>query len=225
VKEKLTKLPAPGRYYDVCVALFVMVLIVSNIASVKLVGVGSLIFDAGTILFPIAYILGDVITEVYGFKRLRRVLGLGVVMLLITMLTFWVVGLLPPASGWTGQEAFGSTLGVVWRIVLASVTAIALGELTNSYVMARLKVQTKGKYLWGRVIGSSAVGNAVDTTVFSVIAFAGTISGSSLLALIGTVYLMKMAAELVISPVTVRVVGWLKKREQIDVYEDPKFFS
>lgn len=225
MKEKLTKLPTVGKYYDICVALFATVLIVSNIASVKLVGAGSFIFDAGTILFPIAYILGDVITEVYGFKRLRRVLGLGVGMLLLTMLTFWIVGMLPAASDWTGQEAFASTLGVVWRIVLASVTAIALGELTNSYVLAKLKVQTKGKYLWGRIIGSSAVGNAVDTAVFSVIAFAGTISGSSLLALIGTVYLMKMAAEIVVSPITVRVVSWMKKREQIDVYEDPRFFS
>lgn len=209
------------RYFDVCVALFVTTLIVSNIASVKLVSTGSLLFDAGTILFPLAYILGDVITEVYGFRRMRRVLGLGLGMLLLTTLTLWAVQVLPPAEEWGNQAAYESILGVVWRIIAASMSALLLGELLNAYVLAKLKIRTKGTQLWSRLIGSSAVGSLVDTVVFSVIAFAGTVSAGSLISLICTVYALKLAAEVVLSPVTMRIIGWLKQRERLDTFEEP----
>ncbi len=214
------------KYLDILAALFITVLIVSNIASVKLAGVGFLVFDAGTILFPLAYILGDVITEIYGFKRMRRLLVIGIIMLILTSLVSWVVGALPPAADWGGQEAFEATIGVVWRIVLASITAIFVGELLNAYVLAKLKVRFGGKYLWGRLMGSSVVGNAADTLIFSVIAFAGTVSASVLFQLIGTVFAIKMVAEIIVSPLTVRIIAWLKRREvHIAPAEEPKLLA
>ena len=214
----------PRHVYELLIALYMTTLIVSNIASVKLVGFAGLIFDAGTVLFPLAYILSDVITEVYGFKKMRSVLVIGIAMLLLTSLTFWAVGVLPAAAGWGNQSAYESVLGVVWRIVAGSVIAIFLGELVNAYVLARLKIRTNGKQLWVRLIGSSAIGNLVDTTVFSVIAFAGTVDVSSLLTIIGTVYAIKMLTEIVVSPVTMRVIEWVKKHEKTDVFEEPVLF-
>jgi len=207
--------------YDVCAALFVMTLIVSNIASVKLVSAGPAVFDAGTILFPLAYILGDVITEVYGFHKMRRLLIIGIGMLILTSLTFWIVGMLPAAADWTNQTAYDSILGVVWRIILASITAIFIGELFNSYVLAKLKIKYAGRYLWGRLIGSSGIGSLLDTTIFSVIAFAGTVSGSVLVQLIATVFAIKMLVEIVVSPITIAVIKRLKKVDDQDSYEQP----
>ena len=198
----------------------------SNIASVKLAGVGFLVFDAGPLLFPLAYIWGDIITEIYGFKRLRKLLVIGIGMLLLTSLTFWIVGALPPAADWSGQAAFEETLGVVWRIIFASITAIFVGELLNSYVLAKLRVKLAGKYLWGRVIGSSLIGNAADTIIFSTLAFAGTVSFPVLLQLIGTVFAIKMIVEIAVSPLTVRLIGILKRHErEIVAAEEPKLLS
>jgi len=211
--------------YEWLAVAFVTVLIVSNIASIKMVALGPIVFDAGTILFPLAYIIGDVITEVYGYKRMRGLLVKGVAMLLITSLTFWIVGMLPAEASWTLQESFTATLGVVWRIVLASIVAIFAGELINAYIMAKLKVATKGKGLWGRLIGSSAAGNAVDTVLFSTIAFAGTMPFDVLVQLIASVFVIKMAVEIAISPLTMRIIAMIKKREKIDVYEDPALLS
>ncbi len=214
---------ANPHIYESLAALYITVLIVSNIASVKLVGTGPLVFDAGTILFPLAYIVGDIIAEIYGFRKLRQLLVIGIAMLLLTSLTFWVVGMLPSAADWTGQEAYSSILGVVWRIILASVTAIFIGELLNAYVLTKLKIKTAGHHLWGRLVSSTAIGSAVDTIVFSVIAFAGTISGSSLVELIATVFGIKVLTEIIISPLTVRVIKHIKKAEDLDVYEEPSF--
>ena len=207
--------------YESLAALYITVLIVSNIASIKLVGAGPLIFDAGTILFPLAYIVGDIIAEVYGFRKLRALLYIGIVMLLITSLTFWVVGLLPAAAGWSGQESYDAVLGVVWRIILASITAIFVGELTNAYVLTKLKIRLQGRRLWARIVGSTALGSVIDTTVFSLIAFAGMISGGDMLKLIATVFAIKILTEILVSPLTVRVIRYIKKRENIDVYEEP----
>lgn len=218
----MAPLAGKTRYLEMLAALFIMTLIVSNIASVKLVQIGSLVFDAGTILFPLAYILGDVITEIYGFRRMRRLLYIGVGTLIITMFILWVVQHLPAAADWGHQAAYDATLGVAWRIVCASVIAIFVGELINAYVLARMKVKTKGRHLWTRLIGSSAVGSAIDTVIFSVIAFAGTISSGTLLVLILTVYGIKMATDIIVSPITMRVIAYLKKSEKIDVYEVPR---
>jgi hypothetical protein len=207
--------------YEILVALFITVLIVSNIASTKIVHFTSLTFDAGTILFPLAYIVGDIITEIYGFRKMRRLIYLGISMLLITTLTFYIVGLLPHAIDWTGQDAYNSILGVVWRIVGASIIALFFGEFFNSYILAKLKIQTKGKGIWGRVVGSTAIGSLIDTTLFSTIAFAGTMSSSTLIQLITTVYLVKVVTEIVVSPITLQIIAFIKRTENIDTFEAP----
>lgn len=201
--------------------LFVMTLIVSNIASVKVVAIGPLVFDAGTILFPLSYIVGDIVTEVYGYRKMRSLLYVGVVSLILTMTTFWVVQILPASPDWPNQVAYESILGVVWRIVLVSVTALFLGEIMNAYVMARMKVRSKGKNLWARMISSSVVGSAIDTVVFSTVAFLGTMSFGALAQLMATVFLIKITTEVIVSPLTIKIINIVKRREKIDTYEQP----
>lgn len=206
---------------ETLIALFITTLIVSNIVSIKLITVGPLVFDAGTLLFPLAYIIGDIIAEVYGFKKMRQILLLGVAALLITSLTFWLVGILPASSDWGNQAAYDSILGVVWRIVTASIIAIFVGELVNAYILAKLKIKTAGKNLWYRLIGSSAIGNAVDTTLFTVIAFAGLVPVAVVWNIIWTVFLIKMTIEIIISPFTMKIIAAIKRQENIDVFEEP----
>lgn len=201
--------------------LFVMTLIVSNIASIKVVAIGPLVFDAGTILFPLSYIVGDIVTEVYGYRKMRSLLYVGVVSLILTMTTFWVVQILPASPDWPNQVAYESILGVVWRIVLASVTALFLGEIMNAYVMARMKVRSKGKNLWVRMISSSVVGSVIDTVVFSTVAFLGTMSFGALAQLMATVFLIKITTEVIVSPLTIKIINIVKRREKIDTYEQP----
>lgn len=201
--------------------LFVMTLIVSNIASIKVVAIGPLVFDAGTILFPLSYIVGDIVTEVYGYRKMRSLLYVGVVSLILTMTTFWVVQILPASPDWPNQVAYESILGVVWRIVLASVTALFLGEIMNAYVMARMKVRSKGKNLWVRMISSSVVGSAIDTVVFSTVAFLGTMPFDALAQLMITVFLIKITTEVIVSPLTIKIINIVKRREKIDTYEQP----
>ncbi|OYX36531.1 hypothetical protein B7Z00_04635, partial [Candidatus Saccharibacteria bacterium 32-50-10] len=183
--------------YELLSGLFVMTLIVSNIASVKIVSVGPFVFDAGTILFPLAYIIGDIVTEVYGYRKMRSLIYTGVFTLLLAMVTFWIVQNLPGASDWHNQAAYDAILGVVWRIVAASIVALFIGEMMNAYVMATMKVSTKGKALWRRMISSSAVGSAVDTVVFSLIAFAGVLEWGVIGQLMLTVFGIKLATEIV----------------------------
>lgn len=215
------KKKSPVRIWELLVGLFVVTLVVSNIASVKIVHIGPLVMDAGTLLFPLAYIVGDVVTEVYGFRKMRSLLYVGVSCLMLAMLTFWLVGLLPSDSGWTNQAAYDSILGVSLRIASASIIAIFVGELINSYVLARMKIASQGKNIWQRIIGSSAIGNAVDTTLFSLLAFAGTMSFALLVQLIMTVYVIKMMTEIIVSPLTMRVIAYIKQREGQDSYESP----
>ncbi len=207
--------------YEMLAGLFVMTLIVSNIASIKVVAIGPLVFDAGTILFPLSYIVGDIVTEVYGYRKMRSLLYVGVVSLILTMTTFWVVQILPASPDWPNQVAYESILGVVWRIVLASVTALFLGEIMNAYVMARMKVRSKGKNLWVRMISSSVVGSAIDTVVFSTVAFLGTMSFGALAQLMITVFLIKITTEVIVSPLTIKIINIIKRREKIDTYEQP----
>ncbi len=207
--------------YEMLAGLFVMTLIVSNIASIKVVAIGPLVFDAGTILFPLSYIVGDIVTEVYGYRKMRSLLYVGVVSLILTMMTFWVVQILPASPDWSNQVAYESILGVVWRIVLASVTALFLGEIMNAYVMARMKVRSKGKNLWVRMISSSVVGSAIDTVVFSTVAFLGTMPFDALAQLMITVFLIKITTEVIVSPLTIKIINIVKRREKIDTYEQP----
>lgn len=207
--------------YDIFTVLFVTTLLVSNIVSVKIVSVGWLTFDAGTVLFPLAYIVGDIITEVYGYRRTRRLIYNGVAALALMTLTFWVVQLLPADGSWTGQAAFESTLGVVWRLAIGSVTALFVGEIMNAYVMGRMKVASRGRGLWRRMVSSSLAGNALDTVIFSTIAFAGTIPTTSFWQLIITVFLIKMAVEIMVSPLTMHLITRVKKHEKLDTFEQP----
>ncbi len=207
--------------YEFLAGLFITILIISNIASVKMVSVGPFIFDAGTVLFPLAYIVGSIVTEVYGYRSMRSLLYTGIAMLLLTATTFWLVGMLPAQASWTSQGAYDAIFSVVWRIVFASITAIFIGELVSAYLLAMLKIKTNGKKLWGRLVGSTVIGSLVDTMVFSLLAFAGTMSGSAMLQLIGTVFLIKICTEIIFSPLTVRGIYYIKKHEKLDSYEQP----
>lgn len=223
--KKSLKDIAVERLYTWLIVLFVSILIISNIASTKIVAVGPVVFDAGTILFPFAYIIGDILTEVFGFKRTRRVILLGFVSLFIAVTTFSIVQYLPSDPTWPNQAAYESILGFIPRIAIASFIAYLIGETLNSYVLAALKVRYKGRRLWLRLMGSSFVGHAIDTVIFSIIAFAGVMPGDVLVSLIITVFIMKMATELIVSPITYKLIKAVKARYQVDVYEKPSLLS
>jgi len=206
-------------------ALFVAVLLISNVASSKIVKLGPLIFDGGTLLFPLSYIFGDVLTEVYGYARSRRVIWVGFVSALLLAATLAVVGWLPAASGWSGQDAYRAILGQTPRIVLGSLLAYLAGEFTNSYSLARIKVLTRGRFLWLRTIGSTLVGQAVDTGLFVVVAFAGVLSPELLASVVASNYAFKVAFEAAATPVTYRVVAYLKRAERVDHFDLDTNFS
>jgi hypothetical protein len=220
------------RYLDLIMALFITVLIVSNIASsAKIVdwgvAIGSLplAFDAGTILFPISYIFGDVLTEVYGFRRSRRVIWTGFSCLALTAVVLWLVRLMPGEATWqqqAGQQAYNAILGGLTSggIVIASLVAYLAGEFMNSVVLAKLKVATRGKWLWLRTIASTLVGEGVDTFVFIAIAcLTGVFPWSLFWVLSVTNYIFKTAIEVIMTPVTYQVVNKLKKAEQEDYFD------
>jgi len=213
------------RYLDIITTAFAVVLILSNIASSKILSLGWFSFDGGTIIFPLSYIFGDILTEVYGYARARRVIWIGFAMNLLMVITFFVVGKLPPALDWNLQGAFDSILGVVPRIVLGSLCAYLFGEFINSYILAKIKIKTAGKYLWLRAIGSTAVGQFFDTTIFLVIAFAGVLPWNLIWVLWISNYIFKILTEVVLLPVTYRVVGFLKKKEQEDHFDRDTDFN
>ena len=210
---------AQFRYFDVIMALFVAVLLISNIASTKIVTFWKFTFDGGTILFPLSYIFGDILTEVYGYRRSRKVIWTGFFAALMMSLILWVVQVLPPAPDWPNQEAYEKLIGFIPRIVLASLVAYFAGEFTNSWLLSRLKVKTGGKYLWMRTIGSTLVGEGIDTLLFCMIAFYGVLPGSLLVTVIISNYIFKCSIEILFTPVTYAGVRFLKKKEQIDVFD------
>ena len=206
-------------YFDLIMAFFVAVVIISNIASSKIMKLGPFTFDGGTILFPLAYIFGDILTEVYGYKRSRKVIWTGFFMIILMAIVFAIVGYLPAAAGWNNQQSYDSILGVVPRIVLASIIAYFAGEFSNSYILAKIKVMMKGKMLWVRTIGSTIVGEGVDTLLFVLIAFWGVLPTSLLIAVIISNYIFKVGVEVLMTPVTYKFVGFLKKKENEDYYD------
>ena len=213
------------RYFTAIAGLFVAVLLISNVAAQKLFAFGPFTFTAGIILFPVAYIFGDVLTEVYGYARARQVIWIGFAANLLLVVTIWIAIQLPPAEGWPLQEQFAAVLGLVPRIVLASVVAYWAGEFANSYVMAKMKVHMQGKRLYQRTIGSTIVGQGVDTALFVIIAFAGVIPANVLVAAGISGYVFKVLYEAVITPVTYLVVGFLKRAEGVDVYDQETDFQ
>ena len=206
------------------VAIFITCLITANIAAVKLIEVFRFVLPAGTIIFPISYIFGDVLTEVYGYRQARRVIWLGFFCNFIVVVAIWVGQVLPPASFWNGQKAYERILGYTPRLLVACFLAYLVGEFANSFVLAKMKIATKGRWLWSRTIGSTLVGEGLDSLVFMTLAFAGTIPAGALLSAILTQWLVKSAYEAVVTPLTYIVVNFLKRKEGLDVFDyDTRF--
>jgi uncharacterized integral membrane protein (TIGR00697 family) len=213
------------RYFDIIVAVFAASLLISNLAATKLISFGSIIIDGGAILFPIVYILGDILTEVYGFKYARRAIWTGFGVMLLAIFCFTVVRYLPAAADYHDQEAFEAVLGFFPRIVAASLVAYLVGEFLNAYVLAKLKLKTNGKKLWLRLIGSTFVGEFFDTIIFCLIAFGGIIGTSDMVIYIAVGWLFKTGVEIAMLPVTYRVIGFLKKQENVDAYDKKSDFN
>lgn len=226
------------RYFDIILGIFVAVLLVSNIASsAKIVDLGfslfniPMAFDAGTILFPIGYVFGDILTEVYGYKRSRRVIWTGFFALALAAVTFWGVSALPGEATWqeyAGEDAYQAILGGMSSggIVLASLAGFWFGEFSNSYILARMKVLTNGRWLWLRTIGSTLVGQFVDTAMFVVVATVfGVFPWSLFLTLTLTNYLFKVSIEVLMTPLTYAIVRGLKRAEDEDYYDRDTNFN
>lgn len=214
------------RYFDYVMASFVAILLLSNlIGASKLAQVGGFTFGAGILFFPVSYVIGDVLTEVYGYANARRCVWMGFFALIFMAFMSYVVVAMPAAPDWGGQAAYESVFGSTWRIVLASVVAFWAGEFINSFVLARMKVWTGGRHMWSRTIGSTVFGQAIDSMLFYPIAFLGIWTTDQVLMVMVTNWAMKVAWEAGLTPVTYAVVGWLKKREGAEVFDTDTDFS
>jgi uncharacterized integral membrane protein (TIGR00697 family) len=218
-------------YFDYVMAAFVTVILLSNIlgagkvATVDLPGIGAWPFGAGILFFPVSYVIGDVLTEVYGYARARRVIWAGFAALLFMAFMAWVVVALPPAPSWQGQAAYESVFGQVPRIVFASILAFCAGEFANSYVLARMKLLTQGRHLWTRTIGSTFIGQGIDSLIFYPLAFYGLWDNETLLIVLATQFALKVGWEVLLTPVTYAAVGWLKRREGVDIFDKGTDFN
>jgi uncharacterized integral membrane protein (TIGR00697 family) len=211
--------------FVVVVALFVTALITANITAVKLIGVFGLVLPAAVIVFPISYICGDVLTEVYGYRVARRVIWLGFLCNLLAVVGIYLGGILPAAPFWQDQGAYEAILGYTSRILVASFLAYLVGEFANSYVLARMKIATDGRWLWSRTIGSTLVGQGLDSLVFILLAFAGTIPFGAMISAVVAQWIVKSAYEALATPLTYAVVNRLKRTEGIDVYDRDTNFN
>jgi len=207
------------KHIDTITGFFVAVLLISNIASTKILSLGPFTFDGGTILFPLSYIFGDVLTEVYGYVRSRKVIWIGFISAAAMSITFAVVGALPPAADWANQQAYEAILGQTPRIVIASLIAYFAGEFSNSFTLAKMKVMTNGRWLWTRTIGSTLIGQLVDTGLFVAIAFWGTLPNELLTQILISNYIFKCGVEVLFTPLTYWTTGWLKQQEHEDFYD------
>ncbi len=208
-----------SKYFIYIGIFFVVVLMISNTVGAKIVELGPFTIAGATLLFPLSYIFGDILTEVYGYRASRKIIWSGFIAIIFMAFAYWFVQVLPAAPFWQGQSAYDAILGGIPRIVLASICAYFAGEFSNSYILSRMKVRMNGKHLWMRTIGSTVVGEAVDTIAFITIAFAGIFPMNSLLVLIGSGYILKVLYEIAVTPLTYLVVNKLKKAEGIDVYD------
>jgi hypothetical protein len=220
--------------YPLVTAIFVTTLIVSNIIAVKLIQIGILIIPAAVIIFPVAYIFGDILTEVYGYARARQAIWIGFLCNLLAVIAIWIGGLLPAAPFWTignfsspelSQQAYQAVLGFTPRLLLASFLAYLVGEFLNSFVLARLKVRTAGRLLWLRTITSTLVGQGADSVIFIFIAFWGILPTTALFQAIISQWSIKVAYEIIITPLTYLIVNWLKRVEKQDVFDRDTDFS
>lgn len=221
-----TNTPRTYRYYELVLGAFVTVLLCSNlIGAAKVATVGGFTFSSGVLFFPVSYIFGDVLTEVYGYAKARRVVWTGFGALIFASFMSWVVLSLPPAQGWTHQEAYETVFGSTWRIVVASLIAYFCGEFCNSFVLAKMKVFSNGKHLWQRTIGSTIVGEAVDSAIFYPVAFLGVWSNDLVVKVMLTNYCVKVGWEVVLTPFTYKIVALLKRAENEDYYDRNTNFS
>jgi uncharacterized integral membrane protein (TIGR00697 family) len=213
------------RFFDFAMAAFVVILICSNLigaakpAVVTLPLIGQVTFGAGILFFPLSYVLGDILTEVYGFARARRCVWAGFAASIFAAGMSWVVVSLPPAPGYTGQATLVAVFGQVPRIFLASIAAFWAGEMANAIVLSRLKLWTEGRMLWTRTIGSTVVGQGVDSLIFYPLAFLGVWQTSLVVQVLLTNYALKVLWEVILTPVTYRIVAWFKAAEGIDVFD------
>lgn len=241
--------PFQYRYFDLVMVLFVTVLLLSNLlSSAKIIDLNAsiaglpLAFDAGTLVFPISYIFGDILTEVYGYKRSRRVIWMGFLATALMGFFVWLAGILPGEAEWlayagytdaagellfSGQAAYNSILGGISGLVVASLAAYWVGEFSNSYVLAKMKIATKGRWVWSRTISSTLVGQALDTVVFFLIAtlLLNVFPVSLLITLIVTNYILKVGIEVILTPFTLAFVRWLKRTEGVDYYDHDTRFN
>ncbi|HEX5724035.1 MAG TPA: queuosine precursor transporter [Longimicrobiaceae bacterium] len=214
------------RYYDFVMAVFVTVLLCSNlIGPAKPAELGPFTFGAGILFFPISYLFGDILTEVYGYARTRRVVWTGFGALAFASLMSWVVLALPPAEGWEGQAALESVFGITPRVMLASLAAFWVGEFTNSYVLAKMKIATGGRHLYTRTIGSTLVGALVDSLIFYPVAFLGVWETRTVVAVTFTNYVLKVLWEVIATPFTYQAVAFLKRVEHEDYYDTHTNFT
>ncbi len=224
-----TNQPAPRnyRYYEFVMVAFVTILICSNligpakIAQIDAPLLGTLTFGAGVLFFPISYVFGDILTEVYGYARSRRVIWAGFAGLAFASFMAYVVVALPPATFWQNQAAYETAFGSTWRIALASLIAFSCGEFVNSFVLAKMKIMTGGKWLWSRTIGSTILGEGVDSLLFYPLAFwgAGIIPDDKLATVMLAQFVTKVGVEIAFTPFTYKIVGWLKRAENEDYYD------
>jgi uncharacterized integral membrane protein (TIGR00697 family) len=214
------------KYYDLILGAFITVYLCSNlIGPAKAVTLWGFTFGAGVLFFPISYIFGDVLTEVYGYARARKVIWCGFGAMIFASIMATVVVKLPPAQGWPFQEAYEEIFGQTPRIVFASLCAFFAGEFVNSYTMAKMKIMTEGRWLWTRTVGSTIAGEGVDSLIFYPLAFYGTWNTSLVLSVMATNYVLKVLVEVVMTPVTYKIVGALKRAEHEDYYDRDTNFT
>ncbi|MFM7503755.1 MAG: queuosine precursor transporter [Betaproteobacteria bacterium] len=227
MKSQLPSQQRSYRYLDLVMVAFVTVYLCSNLigpakaASLDLPLLGQVTFGAGVLFFPISYVFGDILTEVYGYARARRVIWTGFAAMLFASLMAFVVVSLPPAAGWNNQAAYEIAFGSTWRIVAASLVAYCVGEFVNSFLLAKLKLLTEGKHLWMRTIGSTVFGEGVDSLLFYPLAFwnSGLIPNELIPSLMLSQWIAKTAVEVLFTPLTYKIVGFLKRAEQEDFYD------
>jgi uncharacterized integral membrane protein (TIGR00697 family) len=217
--------PKFSGYFVTIAALFVTCLVTANIIAVKLVDVRGAVLPAAIVIFPLSYLFGDVLTEVYGYAQARLAIWLGFFCNLVAVIAIWLAQLLPSAPFWDGQAAYVRILGYAPRLLAASFLAYLVGEFANAYVLAKMKIATEGRWLWTRTIGSTVVGQALDSLVFITLAFAGTIPASGLASMIVTQWIAKSLYETLATPFTYWIVGFLKRRDGVDVYDRETNFN
>jgi uncharacterized integral membrane protein (TIGR00697 family) len=213
------------RYYDILISVFVAVLLISNLVGQKISAIGWFRISGAQLLFPITYIFGDIFTEVYGYGASRRAIWLGFFASMLMAVMALITVAMPPAPDWHNQEAFKTVFYTVPRLIVASLIAYWAGEFANSFTLAKMKLLTRGRFLWTRTVGSTVVGQGVDTIIIMTLGFAGTVGWSDIGKLIVSGYLGKVIYEVLMTPATYAVVGWLKRKEHVDTFDYETDFS